>query len=51
MLGTARLMGQSLGAVGAAICFHLFISAPTVSSLIAAATAAALAAAVSFSRM
>jgi DHA2 family multidrug resistance protein-like MFS transporter len=51
MLGTARQVGQSLGAVGVALCFRLAPSSPTVWAVGAAAGAAGLAAAVSMTRL
>ncbi len=51
MLGTARQVGQSLGAVGVALCFRLAPSSPTVWAVSAAAAAAGLAATVSMTRL
>lgn len=51
LLGTARLIGQSLGAVGVALCFHFGGASPAFWALTAGAVAAALAGAVSFSRL
>ena len=50
MLGTARLTGQTLGAVGTAVFLHLFGSPGEVIGLWVAAGCAALAAAFSLSR-
>ena len=50
MLGTARLTGQTLGAVGTAILLHLFGNPGEVIGLWVAAGSAALAAAFSLSR-
>lgn len=51
LLGTARLIGQSLGAVGVALCFHFGGASPTVWALTLGAVAAAMAGAVSFTRL
>jgi DHA2 family multidrug resistance protein-like MFS transporter len=51
MQGTARLLGQSLGAVSVAVCFHLSKSQPTLTALAVAAVAASLATVISFTRL
>jgi DHA2 family multidrug resistance protein-like MFS transporter len=51
MLGTARLLGQSLGAAGVAILFRAFPDRGANWALLAAAAAALVAAAVSLSRL
>src|SRR6185437_12050852 len=51
MLGTARLLGQSIGAALVALMFGLFGNDATTASLLAAAGFAVVAALVSLSRM
>ncbi len=51
MQGTARLLGQSLGAVSVAVCFHLSKDQPTLTALAVAAVVAGLATVISFTRL
>jgi DHA2 family multidrug resistance protein-like MFS transporter len=51
MQGTARLLGQSLGAMGVAICFHLAADRATVWALACGSLVSAAAAALSLSRL
>lgn len=51
MLGTARLLGQSMGAALVALLFNLFGDNGTHASLLLAGTFSAVAAIISFSRM
>lgn len=51
MQGTARLLGQSLGAVGVTACFHMVAGRPTLAALTLAAVVAGLATFISLSRL
>jgi DHA2 family multidrug resistance protein-like MFS transporter len=51
MLATARLVGQTTGAVAMAVLFHAAVRQPTITALAAAAAMAALAALVSLLRL